>query len=467
MKKLRRFLIRFFLLGFLLIAAAIFLLELYYRDNFPVNTWINGVYCTGKSVEEVNQELSARAEAPVVNIVDEAGNVYPLDLAGISYVADYTEALERFIHQQNPLSWLENIMLQRSHELLPKPIFDEEQLRQLLEELEPVRREAGKEAEIRIFFSDADGWVLDNGLEHRLDTELLFQQVLESVADGSHEVDMAQSGCIYDLSPTAWQMTQLALWEKVDAFQQCGIVYDMGDQMMSLQGGILGSFLAVDPSTGLPFLDEAGEPVADPERIRAFIGQLAEEYDTYEKEISFQSTRGDVVQVPGNGTYGTTIDQEAEFKYLRLALEENREEVHIPAYIRQGLVRGKNDIGDTYIEVDMTQQKMYYYVDGEMVIETDIVTGYTGGRRGTPQGVNFVYSKQRNRVLRGPGYASPVKYWVPVKGAIGIHDASWRSEFGGEIYKTNGSHGCINTPTEVMAQLYEQVEIGTPVVMFY
>ncbi|MCM1540340.1 MAG: L,D-transpeptidase/peptidoglycan binding protein [Blautia sp.] len=468
MKKLRRFLLRFFLMGFLLIAAAFLLLALYYRDHFPVNTWINGVYCTGKSVEEVNQELSARAEAPVVNILDGAGNAYQLDLAGTGYVADYTEPLEQFIRRQNPLSWVENIMLQKSHELLPTPIFDEEQLRRMLEELEPVRQETDREAGVRIRFSDTEGWVLDNGLEHRLDTELLFQRVLESVTDGSYEVDMVQSGCIYDLSPTAWQMTLLALWEKVDAFQQCGIVYDMGDQMMSLRGGISGSFLRVDQSTGLPFLDEAGELVADPERVRAFVSQLAEEYDTYEKEISFQSTRGDVVQVPGNGTYGTTIDQEAEFAYLRLALEENREEVHIPAYIRQGLVRGKNDIGDTYIEVDMTQQRMYYYVNGELVIETDIVTGHTGGgRRGTPQGVNFVYSKQRNRVLRGPGYASPVKYWVPVKGAIGIHDASWRSEFGGEIYQTNGSHGCINTPTEVMAQLYEQVEIGTPVVMFY
>lgn len=466
MKKLRRFLVRFLLFGFFLIAAAFLLLALYYRDNFPVNTWINGVYCTGKSVEEVNQELSARAEAPVVRILDEEGNAYLVDLAETGYVADYTEPLERFISRQNPLSWVENIMLQRSYELLPTPLFDEEMLRRMMDELEPVRQEAGKEAEIRIYFSETEGWVLDNGLEHRLDTELLFQRVLESVADGSYEVDMEQSGCVYDFSPTAWQMTLLALWEKVDAFQQCGVVYDMGDQMMPLQGGISGGFLTVDQS-GLPLLDEAGEPVVDPERIKTFISQLAEEYDTYGKEISFQSTRGDMVQVPGNGTYGTTIDQEAEFDYLVAALEENREEVHIPAYIQQGLVRGRNDIGDTYIEVDMTEQKMYYYVDGELVIETDIVTGNTGRRMGTPQGVNYVYNKQRNRVLRGQGYASPVKYWVPVKGAIGIHDASWRSEFGGEIYKTNGSHGCINTPTDVMAQLYEQVEIGTPVIMFY
>lgn len=466
MKKLRRFMVKFLLFGFFLVGAAFLLLTLYYQNNFSVNTWINGVYCTGKSVEEVNQELSAKAEAPVVRILDEEGNVYLIDTAETGYVADYTEPLENFIRRQNPLLWVENIVLKKSHVLLPKSSLDEEKLRQLIGELEPVQSGQDKEAEVTVRFSEAEGWLLDNGLEHRLDPELLFECVLESVADGSCEVDLVQSGCVYDIAPTARQMTLLALWEKADAFQQCGIVYDMGDQVIPLKGGISAGFLTVDQQ-GLPLLNAEGEPVVDPERIRSFISQLAAEYDTYGKEINFQSTRGDIVQVPGNGTYGTTLDQEAEFAYLSSALADNQEEVHIPAYIRQGLVRGRNDIGDTYIEVDMTEQKMYYYRDGELVIETDIVTGNTRRRMGTPQGVNYVYDKQRNRVLRGQGYASPVKYWVPVKGAIGIHDANWRSEFGGEIYKTNGSHGCINTPTEIMAQLYEQVEIGTPVVMFY
>ena len=115
----------------------------------------------------------------------------------------------------------------------------------------------------------------------------------------------------------------------------------------------------------------------------------------------------------------------------------------------------------------MTNQMMYYYEKGELIIQTPVVTGNTRLRRGTPTGTNYVYNKQRNRVLRGADYASPVKYWIPVKGAVGIHDASWRSEYGGEIYKSNGSHGCINTPLEEVSKLYDMVEIGTPCVMFY
>ena len=110
---------------------------------------------------------------------------------------------------------------------------------------------------------------------------------------------------------------------------------------------------------------------------------------------------------------------------------------------------------------------MYYYRNGKLELETPIVTGNTGRRWGTPEGVNYVYAKGRNRILRGPGYESPVNFWMPVKGNIGIHDAAWRSEYGGEIYKSSGSHGCINTPYDAMSDLYEMVEIGTPVVMFY
>lgn len=466
MKKLIRFLIRFLLFGLFLITAAFLLLALYYRNNFPVNTWINGVYCTGKSVEEVNQELSVTAETPVVRISDEKGNVCLLDLTATGYTADFKEPLEEFIRQQNPLLWVQNVLLQRSHILYPRASFDRDKLRELFEELEFVQQEQNRREEVAIRFSETEGWQLENGLENRLDTDILFEKILESVENNSFEVKLEQADCFYDMSPTAYQRKLLALWEQVDAFQQCGIVYDMGDQLIPLKGRIAAGFLAVDQS-GLPLLDETGELVVDPNQVRAFVSWLAEEYDTYGKEISFQSTRGDIVQVPGNGTYGTTIDQKTELAYLSEALADDLAEVHIPAYLRQGLVRGRNDIGDTYIEVDMTEQKMYYYAEGELVIETDVVTGNTGRRMGTPQGVNYVYNKQRDRVLRGQGYASPVKYWVPVKGAIGIHDASWRSEFGGEIYKTNGSHGCINTPTEIMAQLYEAVEIGTPVVMFY
>lgn len=167
------------------------------------------------------------------------------------------------------------------------------------------------------------------------------------------------------------------------------------------------------------------------------------------------------------GIYGNKLDREAEKEYLKKAFRDKVSGIHTPEYIQKAWQQGKNDIGQTYIEIDMTEQMMYYYKNGKPELKTAVVTGNTGRRMGTPEGVNYVYGKQENRILRGPGYAAHVNFWMPVKGNIGIHDATWRSEYGGEIYKTNGSHGCINTPHDEMSELYGMVEVGTPVVMFY
>ena len=64
-------------------------------------------------------------------------------------------------------------------------------------------------------------------------------------------------------------------------------------------------------------------------------------------------------------------------------------------------------------------------------------------------------------------YESFVKFWMPFNGGIGMHDASWRGSFGGDIYKYSGSHGCINMPPKKMPKFYNMIEIGTPVAVHY
>ena len=149
--------------------------------------------------------------------------------------------------------------------------------------------------------------------------------------------------------------------------------------------------------------------------------------------------------------------------YLENPVEMQRE----PSYIRNVTYKDSNFIDTTYVEVDMTRQKMMFFREGEKILETDVVTGCTSKGMGTPELVCYVYGKSRNAILRGANYRSFVNYWVPVYGGIGIHDATWRDEFGGELYKKSGSHGCVNTPLEKMEELYDMLEIGMPVVIHY
>ena len=131
------------------------------------------------------------------------------------------------------------------------------------------------------------------------------------------------------------------------------------------------------------------------------------------------------------------------------------------------MIKGKNDIGDSYVEADLTNQHLYLYQDGEVVLETDFVSGRINNNSRTPEGIFGITYKTRNAVLRGEGYATPVNYWMPFYGNYGMHDATWRGAFGGDIYLTNGSHGCINLPLNMAEQIYGYVFKGFPVICYY
>jgi hypothetical protein len=152
----------------------------------------------------------------------------------------------------------------------------------------------------------------------------------------------------------------------------------------------------------------------------------------------------------------------------RVAISDNPprfEPVERPLiYEMEGIAKGRTDIGKTYVEVDLTEQHLYLFVDGAVIMDTDIVTGDESRGWSTPSGIYQIYSKQTNRYLSGPGYKVWVSYWMPYKGGIGFHDASYRNEFGGNIYQTNGSHGCVNMPVNKAALLYRHAFVGMYVI---
>ncbi|MDL2301235.1 L,D-transpeptidase/peptidoglycan binding protein [Lachnospiraceae bacterium OttesenSCG-928-D06] len=452
------------LFSFLIIFSGYLFLSLYYKEVFFTGTWINGIYCTGKTVEEVNAELLEDMEAPYLLVLDKNEKEYEIPLSLFDYKQDYTEELTEYLKTQNPFLWIKNMFQTSGENINPTAIYNQEQLRQYLKKLDFFVEEEKRSLDVQIQLTE-NGYELYNGMCERLNEKKVFDMVEKAIEKQNFYVNLKEEACYENLELSKKQLETVALFEKIDSFQDCKIVYDMGDTLIPIDKGVACTFIALS-ETGDFELSESGEPMLSLEGVEEFISNLAEEYNTYGKERTFLASRGDVVTISG-GTYGTQIHVAEEISYLKEAFLEKKEEVHVPSYQKEGFVQGKDDIGQTYIEIDMTEQKMYYYEDGVCLLETDIVTGNTGRRMGTPEGINFVYSKQTNRILRGPGYASPVSYWMPVKGNIGIHDATWRREFGGEIYTTNGSHGCINTPIEKMKELYEMVEVGTPVIMFY
>lgn len=197
-----------------------------------------------------------------------------------------------------------------------------------------------------------------------------------------------------------------------------------------------------------------------------YVESLAATYDTVGNSREFVTSMGSTVTVQG-GNYGWQIDVDAETAALLEILASGESVAREPVYLSAAYKHGGNEIGDTYVEISIENQHMWYYEDGQLLVETDIVTGNPYQGNSTPVGSYKVLNKHTSIILKGEDYESFVNYWIGFKGtAYGLHDASWRSYYGGTIYLGNGSHGCVNTPYTNVQAIYNEVEIGTPVLIY-
>ncbi|MFR7717739.1 MAG: L,D-transpeptidase family protein [Lachnospiraceae bacterium] len=212
--------------------------------------------------------------------------------------------------------------------------------------------------------------------------------------------------------------------------------------------------------------DENIQPVLDETAASAWVDALADRYDTLGTQEPFRTTNGETVYVEAR-TYGWQMDRETEKAALIDILKNGESTEHTVTWLEGAWTRGENDIGDTYVEIDYTNQHMWFYKDGALLVDTAVVTGNVSAGNASPEGIFCLVGKSEHETLKGEGYSTPVDYWMPFYGGVGIHDAdSWRSVYGGTIYQNSGSHGCINTPTAKVAVIYENIEAGTPIVCY-
>ena len=207
----------------------------------------------------------------------------------------------------------------------------------------------------------------------------------------------------------------------------------------------------------------------DQDKIREYVYNLAVNYDTIYGPRSFHTSEGTDITVSGN-EYGYQIDQEQEFKQLIKDLTSGKAVTREPVYSIRGFKRnGRDDLAGSYIEVSIDRQHLWLYKDGNLVTQTDIVSGAPTPERQTYRGAWPIPFKASPFDLSSQeyGYKVTVKYWMPFVYGQGLHDASWQKAFGGNRYKTGaGSHGCINLPEDQAALIYNTIDAGYPIIIY-
>lgn len=257
--------------------------------------------------------------------------------------------------------------------------------------------------------------------------------------------------------------------DQLNELASVSITYELPDGEKVLDGNEVRKWLV---------LDEEGNYTVDDKELKAsvttYVSDLAKEVNTAGTAREFHSTKRGTLEVSG-GSYGYKINQKAEVQQILDEITAHEIVTREPNYTSIEVTDEANGLGDTYVEIDLSAQHLWYYIDGKLYVESDLVSGtYTVPSRKTPAGVYLLSYKQKNAVLRGAlkedgtyEYESPVNFWMPFNRGIGMHDANWRGSFGGSIFKYSGSHGCINLSYEKAKAIYGKIDKETPIILYY
>ena len=274
--------------------------------------------------------------------------------------------------------------------------------------------------------------------------------LIEKELHSSNKNIILSDECYLSAEITKESPELIAKLEYLDNIATSSVIYTLGLAEIQLDVSIFHEWIDIDK---LAISEEAAAE---------WIGQMAKDADTVYTKRTFQVGERDVTV---SGPYGYHIDQPAELEQMLEDIQSGNVIVREPVYAQAAASR-MNELGGTFVAVDLTSQHVYLYENGSVIQDSSCVTGNESAGNATPDGIYPLAYKQENAVLRGPGYASPVSYWMPFNRGIGLHDASWRSTFGGAVYKTNGSHGCINLPKSMAAAIFEVAYQGMPVICY-
>lgn len=445
--------------GILLGAVAIlyFLIGSSYRNVFFPGTIVNGINVSGLQPSEAMEAINTAAGEYVLTLTEEEDNTESVSGSSIGLQMTDDGALQAILDSQNMWMWGLESFHKKSYSLSID--YDEEKLRETVDSFSCMDQSKWISPEnAYITYEKGSGYQI---MPETPGNEILEDALLEAVSKAVRNLDKNLSlaeADIYKLPKVSSDdpslQEQLAL---LQSYSDMTVTYQFGSQTEVLDSDRISEWISVSKS---------GRRTIDREAVAEYVKELAKKYNTAYVPKTLDTSYGETVTIK-NGYYGWLIDKEAEVDALMAILREGKSVTKEPVYSMEAASHDSPDYGDTYVEINLTAQHLFYYKNGELVIESDFVSGNPSRGNDTPGGAYSVTYKERDATLKGQNYRTPVSYWMPFNGNIGMHDSSWRSTYGGSIYKTNGSHGCINLPPKVAEKIFENIEQGVPVLCYH
>lgn len=454
------------LAGICLIYVAI---SVYFMSHFFVNTKINGKNFSGKTASDVEKYLQTNIKDYKLTILENEGrqDVISGSEIGLEYRAG-TEA-EKLLKDQNGFAWPKAFFTENSRKVSVNVSYNEESLNQRISQLSCLQTEQTPAENAKPEFDGNQYVIKPEVYGNAVDKERLTEQVKVHITEFQPQLDMVETKCYAKPKYVEDSKEVQEACDAMNKYVNASITYPMNEPVV-VDKALISQWLQVDGEMKVSLNTEA---------MKQWFTAFGDKYDTQGTTRTFTTPAGKSATVTG-GTYGWSIDEDTELVNLQNSILNGEVVTREPAYYAGGTAAAHSgqDWGNTYAEVDMSAQHMWYVQNGQVVLETDVVTGEPIPSRITQEGVYSLMWKQRDATLVGdikpetgkPEYETDVAYWMQVTSSgVGFHDAIWQTAFGGTLYQIpgTGSHGCINMPLDQAGALFNMIEPGTPVIFHW
>lgn len=445
-----------------------------YRDRFLPHSMMNGISVSKLTADEAKQTMKQAYRDYELAVTFRRKTGQTIRGADVDYHYDL-EKVDEYLAQQNRFAWFPAYF---SREIFAGNLpvsYHGNDLKGLVLAF-PQMQENNMILPKNAYTGYADGEfsVVPEVMGTVLHPDVALEAIQSAMEDNERTLNLAHTQGVYE-SPDVYSTNKklAAAVPELNELAAISLTYDLpGKKKRVLDGNELQYWLSKD-GDGHYKRDEA---LWD-EKITEYVKSLEEDVDTVYVEHPFRTMSGRVVTLPADGYYGWKIDEEKEIAQLKEDLVQGNVVEREPVFRKREAADPDNNygFGDTYCEVNLGAQHLWIVKKGKVVFQTDFVSGKNTPERKTPAGAFFAYDKQTNKTMQGDrqvdgsyGYTSHCKYWIRLTTyGVGLHDAPWRNRFGGSIWLTNGSHGCVNLPSSAAPKVYEEVDAGMPVAMYY
>lgn len=429
----------------------------YFSKHFFSGSKINGLDSAGKTVKEVERDMASQIASYELVIKEREDKTESISAAkiGLQYVDD--GKIKELKKQQNPFTWFLSFVHAKDYTMSATTTYDEAAVKAAVDQLAALQDEnMVKPANAHLEVTENGYEIIPETMGTEVDKEKVKAVVLDAIERGAAEVNLEEAGCYTSPEVLSTDEKLVKQQEEGNKFLNVTVTIDFADRQEVVNKEVMKDWLVAG---------EDGSVDLSHEKAKAYVQELKYEYDTFGSSRQFTTAYGETITVSG-GDYGWVIAPNDTTTKILDAIKSGESQTITPEYTYSAYRREKDEIGNTYVEISLSRQHMWFFKDGQLLVSTDVVTGNHNNGWDTHTGVYAIMYKERDATLVGEGYNSSVKYWMPFYANTGIHDATWRSSFGGSIYMNNGSHGCVNTPYDQAEKIFNNIEKGVPVVVY-